>query len=228
MSLNSKEDLFCKRNFFIRHLILTFKRFKFGLNSDFYSYFDVFNKLIIKFHIFQLNPQHTIPFLDDNGVLIADSHAICAYLVDKYGEDDSLYPKDLVKRAQVNSRLHFDSGHFFARLRFLFEPVFYWKASETPEDRIKGIQVVYDILERFLAETPYVCGDDLTIADFCLVATASSINDIVPLDSDNHANIIQWIDRISELPYYEEMNGEAGKTVQAQFNETRINNAEKN
>ncbi|XP_031639307.1 glutathione S-transferase 1-like, partial [Contarinia nasturtii] len=62
----------------------------------------------------KLNPQHTIPLLDDNGVLITDSHAICGYLVGKYGKDDRLYPKDLVKRAQVDAHLHFDSGHLFA------------------------------------------------------------------------------------------------------------------
>lgn len=173
-----------------------------------------------------MNPQHTVPFLDDNGALIADSHAICGYLVDKYGEDDSMYPKDMVKRAQVNARLHFDSGHLFARLRFLFEPVFYFKSPDIPEDRIKNVQVAWDILERFLAESPYVCGDHLTIADFCLVATASSVSEIVELDPDNHANIIQWIERLSELPYYEEMNGAGAKTVQAAFFETRKNNAE--
>ncbi|XP_031639306.1 glutathione S-transferase 1-like, partial [Contarinia nasturtii] len=101
----------------------------------------------------KLNPQHTIPFLDDNGVLIADSHAICGYLVGKYGKDDRLYPKDLVKRAQVDARLHFDSGHLFARLRFLYFPIFFYKSCEMPEERIKEIQTAWDILERFLAET---------------------------------------------------------------------------
>jgi len=47
------------------------------------------------------NPQHTVPLLDDNGVLVWDSHAIVCYLVGKYAKSDELYPKDLVKRAQV-------------------------------------------------------------------------------------------------------------------------------
>ncbi|RZC41136.1 GST N domain containing protein [Asbolus verrucosus] len=65
----------------------------------------------------KLNPQHTIPTLNDDGVVIWDSHAINAYLVGKYGKNDSLYPKDLAKRAIVDQRLHFDSGIIFSWLR---------------------------------------------------------------------------------------------------------------
>lgn len=35
------------------------------------------------------------------------------YLVSKYGKDDSLYPKDLKKRAIVDQRLHFSNDAFF-------------------------------------------------------------------------------------------------------------------
>lgn len=117
----------------------------------------------------QINPQHTVPLLDDNGVLIADSHAILPYLCEKYGETDQLYPKDLAKRALVDSRLHFDSGHLFARMRFLYEPILYFKSAEMSEDRIEYVQRMWDIMERFLEDSPYVCGEDMTIADFSLV-----------------------------------------------------------
>lgn len=66
-----------------------------------------------------MNPQHTIPTLEDDGKKIWDSHAINAYLVGKYGKDDSLYPKDLAKRAIVDQRLHFDSGMIFNWLRYI-------------------------------------------------------------------------------------------------------------
>lgn len=63
-----------------------------------------------------MNPQHTVPTLDDNGFVIWDSHAINGYLIGKYGKDDALYPKDVEKRAVVDQRLHFDSGILFPRL----------------------------------------------------------------------------------------------------------------
>lgn len=64
----------------------------------------------------KLNPLHTVPTLEDGDFAIFDSHAINAYLTDKYGVDDSLYPKDLQKRAVVNQRLYFDCGILFPRV----------------------------------------------------------------------------------------------------------------
>lgn len=64
----------------------------------------------------ELNPLHTIPTIRDGDFVIWDSHAINAYLVDKYAKDDSLYPRDLEKRAVVNQRLFFDCGILFPRV----------------------------------------------------------------------------------------------------------------
>lgn len=180
---------------------------------------------ILKLRI-QINPQHTVPFLDDNGVLLADSHAICAYLCGKYGKTDCLYPKDLVKRAQVDARLHFDSGHFFARLRFLYEPILYFKGTDLPVERIQYIQTAWDILDRFLENTPYVCGNAMTIADLCIVATAASATDIIPLDPKKHSNIIKWMDRLSKLPNYEQLNGAGAESLQVAVRDLLKKNAE--
>lgn len=57
-----------------------------------------------------------MPTLEDGDFYLFDSHAINAYLVSKYGKTDSLYPKELQKRAIVDQRLHFDSGILFPRM----------------------------------------------------------------------------------------------------------------
>ena len=48
------------------------------------------------------------------------SRAIIAYLVDQYGKDDSLYPKDPKQRAVVNQRLYFDAGTLYQRFGDLY------------------------------------------------------------------------------------------------------------
>lgn len=63
----------------------------------------------------QINPLHTVPTIQDGDFTIWDSHAVNAFLVDKYGKNDSLYPKDMERRAVVNQRLFFDCGVLFPR-----------------------------------------------------------------------------------------------------------------
>ena len=119
----------------------------------------------------RLNPQHTIPVIDDGGVIVRDSHAIIIYLVQKYGKDgQTLYPEDPIARAKVNAGLHFDSGVLFSRLRFYFvsfvcfwhakriccvimgvyaslqEPILYEGSAEVPQDKIDYMKKGYELL----------------------------------------------------------------------------------
>lgn len=165
----------------------------------------------------KMNPQHTIPTLVDGDVVITDSHAIAAYLIDKYASNDSLYPKDLGKRSAVNSRLHLDSGHLFARLRFLYEPVLYYGSKDCPMDKVAYIQTCYDILEGFLKNSPYLCGSELTIADFSCVSTVTSVNDAAPIDNSKYPKVIAWIERLAKLPYYEEANNKGAVELKEIF-----------
>ena len=60
-----------------------------------------------------INPQHTIPTMVDGKVVLNESRAIAAYLVNKYGKTDKLYPQDPVARARVDQLLYFDMGVFY-------------------------------------------------------------------------------------------------------------------
>ena len=60
-----------------------------------------------------LNPMHNIPTLVDGDFVMNESRAGAAYLVNKYGKDDKLYPRDAEIRARVDQRLYFDMGTFY-------------------------------------------------------------------------------------------------------------------
>ncbi|XP_043643552.1 glutathione S-transferase 1-like [Drosophila teissieri] len=158
------------------------------------------------------NPQHTVPTLEDDGHFIWDSHAIIAYLVSKYGKTDSLYPKDLLQRAVVDQRLHFESGVIFANaLRSITKPLFTGRTT-IPTERYDAIIDVYDFLETFLAGNDYVAGNQLTIADFSIISTVSSLVAFVEVDTAKYPRITGWIKRLEQLPYYEEANGNGART----------------
>ncbi|KAH8272927.1 hypothetical protein KR018_010995 [Drosophila ironensis] len=152
------------------------------------------------------NPQNTVPLLEDNGALIWDSHAIVCYLVDKYAKTDDLYPKDLLKRAQVQQRLYFDASVLFMALRNVSVPYFYHKVSVVPKEKVDNIKDGYAFLEAFLGDNPYVTGSTLTLADLCCGATASSLAAILELDVVKYPKVAAWLERLSKLPHYEEDN----------------------
>lgn len=153
------------------------------------------------------NPQHTVPVLEDGDACIWDSHAICAYLVNKYGKDDSLYPKDPLQRASVDQRLHFDSGVVFIHFRELQRLVFEEHVTELPKDRLEQLHEAYALLELLLAEQQYLAGSQLTIADFSIVATLSTLQlTYAPLEATRYPRLSAWLARISSLPYYEQVN----------------------
>ncbi|XP_043645913.1 glutathione S-transferase 1-like [Drosophila teissieri] len=154
----------------------------------------------------KINPQHTVPTLEDDGFLINDSHAINAYLVSKYGKEDTLYPKDLQKRAIVDQRLHYDSSVLVSTARALAAPLVEGK-TEIPKARFDALEEVYRTLDAFLQSNDFVAGNNLTIADFHVIAVLTSTVLFREVDATKYPKLAGWVLRISRLPYYEEANG---------------------
>lgn len=175
-------------------------------------------------YLFQINPEHTVPTLDDNGDIIWDSHAICAYLVDKYANDDSLYPKDLYLRARCNQRFIFDNSVLFPRFRALVKHVF-GGGDSIPEDWIKSLDEPYALLEIFLSSNAFLVSDQLTLADICASQTTYILSRFAPLNEEHNANVISWLNRIKEeIPFYDEIT----KEYVDQFHEIITNKIESN
>ncbi|CAG9767479.1 unnamed protein product [Ceutorhynchus assimilis] len=150
------------------------------------------------------NPLHTIPTLEDGDFTLFDSHAINAYLVTKYGKNDSLYPKDLQKRAIVDQRLHFDSGVVFPRMGAIVGDLLRGGAKTIAKEKADLVSQAYQSLEVLLEGKNFVAGNEVTIADFSLVSTVSSCNSaIVPIASNTYPRITAWLSRMQALPYYE-------------------------
>lgn len=77
----------------------------------------LFKKEQMKESFLKINPQHCVPTLVEDDLVLLESRAIACYLADKYGKDDQWYPKDLRKRAIVDQRLYFDASQMYVKIR---------------------------------------------------------------------------------------------------------------
>ncbi|XP_045446578.1 glutathione S-transferase theta-2-like [Melitaea cinxia] len=150
------------------------------------------------------NPIHTVPLLEDDDLSIHDSHVILTYLTEKYGKDESLYPKDLKKRAQVDQKLFLDTLIFF-RMRAITTPAFFEGARKPTEKQLKDLEEAYKFLEAFLSKTKFVAGDNMTIADISLLATFNAVRYIIPMDFTKYPKVHDWFSHMKSQSFYKKI-----------------------
>ncbi|GAB6023690.1 Glutathione S-Transferase [Chamberlinius hualienensis] len=156
----------------------------------------------------KVNPAHTVPLLKDGDYYLWDSHAIIAYLANKYAKTDDqeqLYPKDVQKRSIVDQMLYFDSGTFYVKLIGYFKPqMFEGKVYKDLEPEMKEKCRVF---EKILSRSLFAAGNHVTVADIALM---SSVHVALSCDYDiakEFPVIGSWIQRVKEaLPFYDDVN----------------------
>lgn len=154
----------------------------------------------------KVNPQHTIPTLVDNDFVLWESRAILTYLVEKYGKNDSLYPKDPQKRAVINQRLFFDMGTLYQRFSDYFIPQLRLGQPADPE-KFKKLEEAVELFEKLLENHKYAAGENISIADYALLASFSTFV-TAEVDYARFANITRWYDLCGQTLHGIEINDE--------------------
>ncbi|KAM3966919.1 glutathione S-transferase delta 1 [Aphomia sociella] len=164
----------------------------------------------------KMNPQHTVPTMDDNGFILWESRAIMAYLVNAYGRDDTLYPKNPRIRALVDQRLYFDAGTLFLRYSNVYLPMLF-RGAEMNNEQAEKLDEALEWLNKALEGRTYVAGDDVTIADISIVVTITNL-DAFGYDMSSYDNILGWFARTKKTlePYgYKEIDRAGGEILNA-------------
>ncbi|VVC93296.1 unnamed protein product [Leptidea sinapis] len=153
---------------------------------------DLFKKEQLSESFIKINPQHCVPTLEDDGFVLWESRAIACYVAEKYGKD-SLYPKDIKKRAIVNQRL----------IRAICYPILFGGVTEIQKHLMDELNTTLTFLDQFLEGLNFVAGDNLTIADTAILASISSIL-AVGWDISLFTNIQRWLKNCEVIPGYKE------------------------
>jgi glutathione S-transferase len=117
-----------------------------------------------------MNPNGTIPVVrDGDGEFLWESSAILRYLANRYGRAP-YWPDDLA------ARTHIDKWAEWSKINIAlnFSRPIFWRVVRTPPARqdpaalmqaIGFLDRYLDIAETQLSAAPFLCGDDLTLAD---------------------------------------------------------------
>lgn len=151
----------------------------------------------------RLNPNGLVPTLEDDGLVLWESHTIVRYLAARHGAG-TLWPLDAARRA-VSDRWMDWNFTLWNALR----PVFWGLIRTTPEKRDaaaidegrKRSADLLGIVDGTLAGRAFVAGDELTIGDIPLGCTVQLWMRL-PIERPRHANLETWFARLcAREPY---------------------------
>ena len=161
-----------------------------------------------------INPNHLVPVLDDGSFRLTESSAILKYLADK--ADSPAYPKALQKRARVNEMMDWLNTGFYRDFGYglVYPQVFPHHKRQSDEAHAGTVRWGKDktmfwlsVLDTHLLGSgkKYLCGDDITIADY-LGAGMLSLTELIHCDLAPYPNLARWYGTMKARPNWAKTN----------------------
>jgi glutathione S-transferase len=175
-----------------------------------------------------MNPSKLVPMIEDGDFRLTESSAILKYLAEKTGSP--AYPKDLKARARVNERMDWINTQLCRDLAYglVYPQIFpnHKRPSDEhqkgqlawAQERAKGWMKILD--ESLVGKQKYLCGDQITIADY-FASSFVSLAEFIRADFSPYPNLKAWYERMKGLKTWNKVHevfyGFAGSMKDAKF-----------
>jgi glutathione S-transferase len=161
-----------------------------------------------------VNPSRLVPVLKDGDFRLTESSAILKYLADKV--DSPAYPKELQKRARVNEMMDWLNTGFYRDFGYglVYPQIFPHHKRRSDEAHAGAIEWGRErtkfwltILDQHVLGSgkKYLCGDDITIADY-LGAGMVSLTELIHCDLGHYPNLCRWYTAMKARPNWAKVN----------------------
>ena len=154
----------------------------------------------------EMNPNATVPTINDNGLILWESNAVVRYLCSRYG-DGSMWPADIAARAHADQWMDWAKQAFYPK----FIPVFFGMIRTTPkqQDQLKidtavtATNQIMRILERHLADNDFMAGDRFSMGDVPLGPMMYRYFNL-QIERASLPNVEAWYQRLCDRPAFRE------------------------
>ncbi|ABG29795.1 glutathione S-transferase family protein [Roseobacter denitrificans] len=155
------------------------------------------------------NPAGKVPVLKIDGVIMAESAAICEY-IEETRPDPSLMPKDAIARAEVRRLVGWfdDKFHHEVTSKLLYERVnkkmmkLGYPDSKNVKAGSKAIKYHLDYMTWLLDHRRWLAGDSMTLADFAAAAHLSALDYNSDVDWNRSEVVKDWYAKIKSRPAF--------------------------
>ena len=161
-----------------------------------------------------INPNCLVPMLEDGDFRLTESSAILKYLADKIGSP--AYPKDLKQRAKVNEMMDWINTNFYRDWGYnlCYPQLFPHLKHRSDEAQAATLEVGQKNAKRWLKvlndywlgpNKAYLCGDQITIADYLAIGIVS-LGELIGADLSAYPYVKRWLDRMEKGPNWAKVN----------------------
>ncbi|TAN52927.1 MAG: glutathione S-transferase family protein [Betaproteobacteria bacterium] len=161
-----------------------------------------------------INPNRLVPVLEDGDVRLTEGSAILKYVAEKSGS--AAYPQDLRQRAKVNEMMDWFNTDFYRAYGYglVYPQIFPNHRRPSEESQRVTVEWGKAHAKHALAvlndhwigpQRPYVCGSQMTIADY-MGACYVSIGEIIRCDLSSYANVRRWLGNMKQLKSWPKVN----------------------
>lgn len=155
-------------------------------------------------------PFGQVPAIEDDGFPLYESRAICRYLSDK--ADGALTPRDPKLRAKMDQWLSVEQSNFTpSAMKFIYNYVFKYPQEQAVLDSAKVmLEKCLGILSEPLSASPYLAGDQFTLADIGLMPYVEYLM-VTPASAtlEQYPAVMAWWARVSQRPSWKAATGKA-------------------
>jgi len=163
-----------------------------------------------------INQLGKIPALEDDGFMLSESDAICRYLANKAGK---LYPNELQTRGRIDRWMDISAQTVLLQMsKILFNRFFAPMLGQEPnqtsiEEGQRNLGVILPHINNQLAQSSYLAGDELTIADISMLAAIDPF-DMLEINLADYAQLKKWRTKLMQQAFYQDVHHHFGAEME--------------